>query len=394
MNQDNPAIGTAKTHFFLLYTIANPRNRNCPPSYRIGIHWETLLKDNIPVKQLNYLFKKEMKSIYNKNPSFRWNGARNLRNYCNYIAPAGVWARELKFDIDTFIHALIPRINNLFTHGILSSQMAAQLLRGILNEYAERYQNPRAFIWMASRLVDGSIITFKRILEDSARLYKYENFFSFIFNHYQRLLGNYGISVSRKLVDFKLPLDFLKNIYFKHQNNEEARQDLWSWGIAKQDFFGEKFYAYWQDNGYAQTEVNKFENSVLPYLGPYEDESEYDEPQRPHTVVYQLSPSPLLLSTPFLSSVHGQQALSTMLVLYFLPPAVEHNTPFIYRVAHVGEQNPENTAAPAAHIISPQLKNSLRTGNFSTYRPGFLVGQAHALDNQVLPEAKTYFYPS
>lgn len=254
--------------------------------------------------------------------------------------------------------------------------------------FARLYEKSGAY-WLASRLVDGSILTFKNILKDRDQPWKHKNFFSFIFNDYQRLfnLGNYGISVSHRLVDFGLPLTFLKDIYFMHENNEEARNDLWDWCINEQDFFGKKFYEYWQERGYLHSEIADFENTVSPYLRPSEEKCEVPENsdvQCQYPVMYPSSPSPLFLGTPvFLSPITAGQSASMFIriepyyspVLPLLPPTSTIETVSLNelqsRVAHIGDKKSEDVTPPQS--ISRQLKKSLTTENFSKNTQGIMV---------------------
>ncbi len=371
-----------------IFSISLPKNRHDPCTlHRIGVRWEILLQGGIPVEQLNLLFKKELELIHKKYPNLRAARKRkmtisidhmDLKNSCNYVAPKDVWATEMQYNIDSFIQELIPRINQLLAGNILSPWIVGQILTGILTTLITRYEKSRAF-WLASRLVDGSIRTFKSILENGARRQKHENFFSLIFNQYQRLfiLINYEISVSRKLVDYRLPLFFLM-IYFSHENNEAARNDLWDC-ISNHDIFGEEFYAYWEKRGYSYSEIRDFEKTVFPDL-----EIQHQYPMSP------LNQTPLFLGTPvFLSPIIILQSPPPTLLyrvepqyspvnLVLPPTSINYTAPMQIhpvterelRIAHPGDKESKNT--PSFHRISPQLQNFLRS-NLSSNTQGLLV---------------------
>jgi hypothetical protein len=394
MNKD---INEIKYDSPFIFSIFFPKNhRNQPKWYRTGIRWDVFLKDHIPVEQLNFIFRRELKRIQKKYPNLCVARNKNLRNSCHYVAPEGTWTQEIKYNVETFIHELIPRMNSLLANGALSSWIAAQLLTGILTTLSEQYQNSKNFFWLALQLVNGTIVTFKNILENPTRLGKQENFFSFIFNLYQQLLENYGISVSHKLVDFELPLTFLKDIYFKHENNRAARKDLWDWCTDQQDFFGEKFYGYWHERGYCYSEISHFEKSILPYLGSSELESEATDILSAESV-YPLTLGPLFPSpTVFSSPMMTEQSLpATPLFTYRIGPPYSPillwlspiPTNYIMpaqppsflpvpqsRVAHFRDSKNENTPTPS---IFQQLKSSMETGSFSQNTQGLLVNSSH-----------------
>jgi hypothetical protein len=399
MNKD---INEIKYDSPFIFSISFPNgHRNQPKWYRTGIRWDFLLKDNISVEQLNFIFKRELKRIQKKYPNLHIARNKNLRNSCHYIAPEGMWTLEIKYNVETFIHEFIPRINSLLSNGALSSWIAAQLITGILTTLSQQYQKSKTFIWLASQLVNGSIMTFKNILENPARPRKQENFFSFIFNLYQQLLGDYGISVSHKLVDLGLPSTFLKDIYFKHENNHAARKDLWDWCTDQQDFFGEKFYGYWHERGYCHSDISHFEKSILPYLGSSEEsettdllsaEYEYSPQQNFYS---QFNSSPLFLCTTVVSSpIVSNQSLPTT-PIYRIEPSYSpvllwlSPMPMSYvastempsltapqdRVAHIRDSKAESATTPQG--ISQQLKNSLEIRRFSQNTQGLLVNSSH-----------------
>ncbi len=320
---------------------------------RIGIHWELLLENTASIAQIHLIFKYRLENILEQYPKLYLSGKSNLRSACHYIAPEYVWYQKLKFDMEIFLHEYIPRINDLLAHGVLSTWMAAKLLTGVVRALSNQHKSSRIFFWLATRLVESFAITFKKILENPKKINKYENFFSFIFNHYQHLVKFCGISVLRILVNFGLPLYFMQEIYLQYKDNNAARKDLQNWTNTELNSFINEFKLYCEENGYNEFDLNNFIKVILTYRADLKNKSK--------DLDFQINFSPLTLgSSSFISPLTDQKLMPLIGILQFNLPTMQFYK-LAERVAPINALNSAHNQTPQK--ISPVLKNCLTNRN-------------------------------
>ncbi|MBS0350668.1 MAG: hypothetical protein JSR33_05700, partial [Proteobacteria bacterium] len=369
---------------------------------RTGVQWQSLLGTLISVPCLKQAFWAELKKVCVLYPQLADTRARKISGQSstvpqyNYIAPEGKWIEQINLDSNWLVNRFIPHLKNLFAGMILPTWIALQIINPLLAAIARIH--PREEANYVGRL-------FLKAAIDSFRE-KHGKFFAFLFNLLQELFQreNYSISVSKTLVHYKLPVRFLRDVYFLHPKNEAAQYDIWQWFIEDQDFFGAKFNKFWLEHKYSNVDIQNFKDGIMTIFPPESEYEQYADPAVSDLVpVYPMIYSPYSLtssaaslsslSSPMIPLMVPMQPLSEPLTSpYIIPqyplmiklypvalPPIAPNEAKIVRTARLQEL-PSNE-------ISPQILASMRTQSVSSNPQVFL--NSHSSRQQKSDQVKS-----
>ncbi len=242
--------------------------------FRIGVNFNLLFNNNVPLQKLNDLLTLDLKDIQQKLPalsltrtllqSIAWNEGALWVSQCNFLAPEYTWIETLKNAEFVTLSIYINRFEDLLSHRYLSFWQVAEFVEGFLFAVAGKYSQGLAHK-LAFLLLDATLASYLKY--SLSKRIPPNNFYSFVFNLFQECFVKYGydISISKSLVTANLPVDFLIAFY-GHSKNKASRDDLWNWGDENQNgvVFADHFDQFWLDNYYNLDEIEYFKRSIFP----------------------------------------------------------------------------------------------------------------------------------
>ncbi len=280
MQEDNKkefSIEEGKHFIFTIGQSHHYRARTLPYLLRTGVKWQSLLGTLISVPELKKAFWGEWTKVLKRYPRMRNSHRykiinRELMPTYNFIAPEWSWIEEFHIERLSFIQDFIPRFQQLLIEQILPCWIVVQIIPPLLDKITKKLSKKDA-IDLGRRFLKATIEAFQSTRQEGYVFYKFENFYSFIFNLLQESFTSNGlrISVSKTLVYYQVSVTFLKDVYAQHPNNFAARKDLWKWFTQDKDFFGDDFDKYWLDRGYTASEIESFKKVVIPVFPPDEE---------------------------------------------------------------------------------------------------------------------------
>ncbi len=240
--------------------------------FRIGINFNLLFNLKISIQHLNTLISTDLKNIQKNNPTLslinslkpriNWSQGTLLVWHCNFFTPENDWFESLQQAETVILWKYVKRFGFLLSFRKLSFWQATAFVEAFLSVVSKKY-HPLLAHELACHLLDSTLVSYVSFLNPS------NNFYSFVFNDFQKYFSQYGynISISKALVTANFSVDFLIN-FFTHNHNQVARRDLWDWGHEDSGVaFNDNFNQFWLDNSYSVGEIEFFKKKVLPDLG-------------------------------------------------------------------------------------------------------------------------------
>ncbi len=236
---------------------------------KTGVRLQPLLRSRIEISELNGEFWQHLRSIeqrYLLSANPKKNNSSLSTAPIDYVFPPD-WINEINLDSDTFVDIFLPRLKQLLLNRAFSHSILEQVIKPILTKIMQKHEKQKANR-LGKILLREFINSFKKVSAGPQW-----RFYSFVFNLLQETFSknNYYISVSKFLVDSRLPLRFLTSNYFSHPKNVAARQDLLLW--FQEDFSGKEFINYWLAKHYPIEGIKYLCQVVVVRLNSDEKES-------------------------------------------------------------------------------------------------------------------------